>query len=195
MSSPLPDLILASGSRYRRELLSRLTGQFSCQSPDVDEAARPGEPPGALAGRLALLKARTVAMARPAAVVIGSDQVAALGDRVLGKPGQAARAVAQLMDCAGRTVVFHTAVTILAPGGIRHDYIDRTEVDFRPLSAEEIHRYVAHDQPLDCAGSFRAESLGISLFSAIRTDDPTAIQGLPLIWTGAALRLLGWQLP
>jgi len=196
MHATLPDLVLASSSRYRRELLGRLTSQFSWLAPDVDESPRPGEAPAALAARLAALKAAAIATGRPDAVVIGSDQVAALGERVLGKPGTAARAMAQLAGCSGHTVVFHTAVVILAPGGVGpRTHVDRTEAEFRMLSEEEIHRYVQQDQPLDCAGSFRAESLGISLFTALRTSDPSAIQGLPLIWVSAALRELGWQLP
>ena len=196
MHAPPPDLVLASSSRYRRELLARLTAHFSCLAPDVDESPRSGEAPAALAARLTLLKATTVAPLRPDAVVIGSDQVAALGQRVLGKPGTAARAAAQLADCSGQTVVFHTAVAILAPGGTGSlSHVDCTEVDFRSLHEEEIDRYIALDRPLDCAGSFRAESLGISLFKAMRSNDPSAIQGLPLIWVSAALRELGWQLP
>ena len=196
MHAALPDLVLASSSRYRRELLGRLTGHFSWLAPDVDESPQPGEAPAALAARLALLKAATIATVQPAAVVIGSDQVAALGERVLGKPGTAARAVAQLTGCSGQTVVFHTAVALLAPGASGpRTYVDRTEVEFRTLRDEEIQRYVEIDQPLDCAGSFRAESLGISLFQTVRTSDPSAIQGLPLIWVSAALRDLGWPLP
>jgi septum formation protein len=196
MHTPLPDLVLASSSRYRRELLGRLTGHFRWLAPDVDESPRPGETPAALAARLALLKATAIALVQPTAVVIGSDQVAALGERVLGKPGTAARAVTQLAGCSGQTVVFHTAVAVLAPGASGpRSHVDRTEVEFRTLSEEEIQRYVDLDQPLDCAGSFRAESLGISLFNAVRTGDPSAIQGLPLIWVSAALRELGWQLP
>lgn len=196
MHAPLPDLVLASSSRYRRELLGRLTGDFSWLAPDVDESPQPGEAPAALAARLAALKAAAIAAARPGSVVIGSDQVAALGERVLGKPGTPERAIAQLAACSGQVVVFHTAVAIRAPGaeGPRI-HVDRTEVRFRTLDAGEIRRYVERDQPLDCAGSFRAESLGISLFADLRTGDPTAIQGLPLIWVSAALRGLGWQLP
>lgn len=196
MHLPPADLVLASSSRYRRELLGRLTGQFSCLAPDVDESPQPGEAPAALAARLAWLKASTIATLRPDAVVIGSDQVAALGERALGKPVTAARAAEQLASCSGQTVVFHTAVAILAPGSDSPmTHVDRTEVEFRTLPAEEIRRYVERDQPLDCAGSFRAESLGLSLFTAMRTSDPSAIQGLPLIWVSAALRELGWQLP
>lgn len=196
MQASLPALVLASSSPYRRELLERLTADFTWLAPDVDESPRPAEQPATLASRLAAGKAAAIAALRPGAVVIGSDQVAALGGRVLGKPGSAERAAAQLAACAGQTVVFHTAVAVLAPGrDVPLTHMDLTEVDFRPLGEAEIRRYVERDRPLDCAGSFRAETLGISLFRAVRSSDPTALQGLPLIWLSTALRELGWQLP
>jgi len=186
-----PPLILASSSRHRRSLLERLLTDFECISPDIDEQRQPGEPISALAERLALTKARTVATARPEAVIIGGDQVAALGDEALGKPGTVARAQAQLAACAGREVVFHTAVCVIAAGGATERHQDITRVRFRALDASEIRRYVAREQPLDSAGAFRCEGLGIALFEFIDSRDPTALIGLPLIWLSGALRRAG----
>jgi septum formation protein len=154
----------------------------------VDESRQPGEPPGELALRLARLKAAAGARLHPLALVIGSDQVAALGDETLGKPGTAERAVDQLLHCAGQLVEFHTAVCVEGPGNLPQlSHVDRTQVRFRPLTRREAERYVAADEPLDCAGSFKAERRGILLLDSIDSRDPTAIQGLPLIWLGRAL--------
>ncbi|TVQ46250.1 MAG: septum formation protein Maf [Gammaproteobacteria bacterium] len=188
-------LILASSSRHRRALLARLGLEFTCHSPDIDETPQRGEAPDALAERLAVAKATRVAAEAPGALVIGSDQVAALGDLVLGKPGDAARARAQLEACAGREVVFHTAVCVHPPGGRTETHRDVTTVVFRALSAAEINRYVEREQPLDSAGAFRCEGLGISLFERIDTTDPTALIGLPLIWLSSALRRAGLAVP
>jgi septum formation protein len=193
-----PDLVLASTSRYRRELLARLVSDFRVVAPDVDEAPRAGETPAALAGRLAQAKAVAVAAACPDSLVVGSDQVAELGGRILGKPGTREAARAQLAASSGRTVVFHTAVCLAdarsAPPRCEAA-IDRTEVVFRPLADEEIARYVDREQPLDCAGSFKAEGLGIALFEHIGTKDPTALIGLPLIALARLLRAAGFTLP
>jgi len=192
MSHPNPSLLLASTSRYRRELLGRLRLAFDTENPAVDEARRPGEPPAALAERLALAKAGAVAARHPGAVVIGSDQVAACDDLVLGKPGTAARACQQLAAASGRTVTFHTAVAVIGADGTHHElHRDETRVRFRTLSAAAIARYVELEQPLDCAGSFKSEGLGIALFAAIETTDPTALVGLPLVWLAAALARAG----
>lgn len=188
-------LILASSSRHRRALLARLGLEFTCHSPDIDETPQRGEAPDALAERLAVAKATRVAAEAPGALVIGSDQVAALGDLVLGKPGDAARARAQLEACAGREVVFHTAVCVHRPGGSTETHRDVTTVVFRALSAAEIHRYVEREQPLDSAGAFRCEGLGISLFERIESTDPSALIGLPLIWLSSALRRAGLAVP
>lgn len=187
----IPVVVLGSGSPYRRELLARLLPAFEVDVPRVDEAAVPGESAPALASRLARLKAERVAAAWPGAVVIGSDQVAACGGRILGKPGTAERAVEQLGHSAGRPLVLHTAVAVLGPGGAALEHLDQTTLQFRPLTHEEITRYVERDRPLDCAGAFKFESLGSALFSAVETRDPTAIQGLPLLWLAGALRQLG----
>lgn len=190
MPSPRPPLILASTSRYRAELLGRLGLPFSAEPPGVDEAALEGETPAALAERLAVLKARAVATRHPGALVIGSDQVASLGERRLGKPGTPERAREQLALASGHTVVFHTAVALAGPAGLEL-HRDETRVHFRTLSAAEIARYVELDAPLDCAGSFRSEGLGVALFEAIETRDPAALVGLPLVWLSGALTRAG----
>jgi septum formation protein len=187
-----PPLVLASTSRYRRELLSRLRLPFDVRSPQVDESPQAGESPAALSERLALAKARTVATDHPQAVVIGSDQVAELDGHPIGKPGDHETAVAQLRAMRGRSVVFHTAVAVL-----RHDTgfeaVRRVPVTVRvrSLSEVEIETYLRLEQPYDCAGSAKCETLGITLLDAIESDDPTALVGLPLIVTSALLRAAG----
>lgn len=190
---PAP-LVLASTSRYRRELLGRLRLAFSIEAPGVEESPRPGEPLVTVAQRLAREKARAVAARHPDAIAIGSDQVADLDGRVLGKPGNEGRAFEQLRDCSGRDVVFHTAVCVTGPAR-EIAFADRTVVSFRSLGEDEIRRYLALEQPYDCAGSFKAEGLGASLFESIRSDDPTALIGLPLIALSRALREFGFRLP
>jgi septum formation protein len=187
--APLRPLWLASTSRYRRELLERLGVAFRCEAPEVDETGQQGEPPAALGRRLALAKARAVAERHPEAIVIGSDQVCALDDIVLGKPGDAVTARAQLAAESGRSVVFHTAVAVVGlQAGFWRQHVDETRCVFRTLGADEIAAYVAAERPYDCAGSFRVESRGIALFERIESADPTALIGLPLIWVAAALR-------
>jgi septum formation protein len=189
-------LVLASTSPYRKQLLSRLALPFETCAPGVDEAHVERESPTDRAHRLALEKAQAVARVHPQAVVIGADQVAACGGRPLDKPGSAARAREQLQELSGRTALFYTACAVL--GGeraLRLVHLDTTTVVFRELSLTEIERYVAHERPLDCAGGFRAEALGISLFESIESRDPTALIGLPLIWLAAALREAGFLLP
>ena len=190
-----PPLILGSTSVYRRGLLDRLRLPFTCERPDVDETPGRGEAPDALAMRLAQAKAEAVAARMPGAWVIGSDQVAALDGRPLGKPGGRDAAIAQLTAMSGRSVVFHTAMALARAGQSTLQAQDRTEVVFRTLQADEIARYVDAEQPFDCAGSFKCEGLGIVLFEAIRSDDPTALVGLPLIATARLLRAAGYALP
>jgi septum formation protein len=191
MSAPAP-LILASTSRYRRELLQRLRLPFEVAAPDVDETPRPGEAPAELARRLALAKARDVAARHPQSVVIGSDQVADLDGEAIGKPGTHARAVAQLTRMSGRRVVFQTAVAVVcADRGHADVVLAPVVVRFRHLTADEIERYLRLEQPYDCAGSAKCETLGIALLDAIDSDDPTALVGLPLIRTCALLRAAG----
>lgn len=185
------DLVLASTSRYRRELLSRLTTHFRTLAPQVDESPLPAEAPAALALRLARAKAVDVAARSAGALVIGSDQVADLDGRVLGKPGDARNAWEQLTACSGREVVFHTALCLIDGRGALQLATDVTRVHFRPLDADEIARYIEREQPFDCAGSFKAETLGIALFERIETRDPTGLIGLPLIALCQLLRDAG----
>jgi len=189
-------LILASSSRYRQELLARLRMPFESIAPNVDEAALPGETAAALAVRLALAKAQAVAQAvvhsHPGAVVIGSDQVCELDGIALGKPGNHARATQQLATLSGREALFHTAVAVVhRDGGFVAQDLATVRVRFRTLHANEIERYLRLDEPYDCAGSARCETLGIALLQRIDNDDPTALIGLPLIRTLAMLRAAG----
>ena len=189
-------LILASTSPYRRDLLERLRIPFECVAPRTDETPTAGEAAAHLALRLARLKAEAVAVQQPGSVVIGSDQVAVRGDERLGKPGSAELCRQQLRQSSGQEVQFLTAVHLIdGPHGHVESHIDRTTVRFRELSAAEIERYVAADNPLDCAGGFKAESLGIALFERIESEDPTGLTGLPLIWVCAALRRAGISVP
>ncbi len=195
-AAPRPRLILASTSSYRRALLERLAVPFECIRPDADETPRPGESALALASRLARAKAESVARQDPCAAVIGSDQVAMLGEQKLGKPGTLERCIDQLTQSSGRDVVFVTAVHVVGgPTSANESHVDRTVVRFRNLTRPEIERYVAADQPLDCAGGFKAESLGIALFERIESEDPTGLTGLPLIWLCGALRRAGIPVP
>ena len=187
-----PTLILASTSRYRRELLARLHLPFEVEAPGVDETARPRETPAALAERLSREKAAAVAARHPAAVVIGSDQVCDLEGEALGKPGTHERAVQQLRRLSGRRAVFHTSVCVQRrdTGYERHEAAP-VVVRFRPLREDEIEHYLRTEQPYDCAGSAKCETLGIALLEAIESDDPTALVGLPLIRTTRLLREAG----
>lgn len=180
-------LILASSSIYRRQLMERLQLPFEVLAPDVDETPQPAEAPEQLALRLATLKAQTIAKHSPDAIVIGSDQVAALGNLCLGKPGNHASAVAQLKQLQGQRVVFHTALCVAQNTQFQTVNI-KTICQFRPLSDSEIENYLAFEQPYDTAGSAKAESLGIVLMQSMQSDDPTAIIGLPLIELSRLLR-------
>lgn len=191
----MPDLILASTSPYRRELLVRLRLPFDVARPAVDETPAPGETPMQLAVRLSEAKACEVSVRHPGAWVIGSDQVAALGDRPLGKPGSREAAIAQLQAMRGRAVEFLTGVCLARDGLVQARALDVTSVRFRALSDAEIERYVDVEQPFDCAGSFKSEGFGIVLFEAIETRDPTALVGLPLVATARLLREAGFALP
>lgn len=192
------DIVLASTSRYRRELLARLVPDFRVVAPHVDERPLAGENPGELAARLAKAKALAVAADCPRSLVIGSDQVAELDGRAIGKPGSAEAARTQLAASSGRTVVFHTAICVAdvrSSPPVTHSAIDHTRAVFRVLTDDEIARYVDCDHPLDCAGAFKAERLGIALFERIETTDPTALIGLPLIALARLLRAAGFTLP
>jgi len=191
-----PSLILASTSAYRRELLARLRLPFECLPPGCDETRLPDEPALALVQRLARLKAEAVAARRPGSIVIGSDQVAVRGTEILGKPGTVERCTEQLRLSSGQELAFLTAVHVVdTRHGRAESHLDRTIVRFRELSAAEISRYIAADSPLDCAGGFKAEALGIALFERIESNDPTALTGLPMIWVSAALRRAGIPVP
>jgi septum formation protein len=183
--------VLGSTSRYRRDLLSRVLPDFEVLAPGIDETPAGYETAHGLAGRLAREKAHAVSIRRPDAIVIGSDQVAECDGRILGKPGTPTRAVGQLRACQGKTLTLHTAVYVIAPDGARLEHIDHTGLRFRTLDDDALVRYVQRDQPLDCAGAFRFESLGAALFDAVETRDPHAIQGLPLLWLCDALSQLG----
>lgn len=191
----MPRLLLASTSIYRRELLARLRLPFDCARPEVDESPRPGEIPADLALRLAIAKAGAVASREPDAVVIGSDQVAELDGVAVGKPGDRDAARAQLAAMSGHAVLFRTGVCVQRAGDPPRIAADTTTVRFRRLTADEIERYIDAERPFDCAGSFKSEGLGIALFEAIETTDPTALIGLPLIATARLLRDAGFVLP
>ena len=190
-------LVLASTSVHRRQLLERLGLPFECAAPGVDEAPLAGESPAALAARLARAKALAVAHKRHHdAIVIGSDQVAVRGEQVLGKPGDAERCRAQLAESSSCELTFLTAVCVVAAGGgPTFEHVDRTIVQMRVLDDAEIARYVAQDRSWDCAGGFKAESLGVALVNRIETVDPTALTGLPLIWLAGVLRECGLSVP
>jgi septum formation protein len=192
MSVMIPRLVLASTSRYRADLLRRLGLAFGTEAPGVDETPRAGESPHGRALRLARAKAAAVAARHPDAWVIGSDQVADLGGAILDKPGDAARCRAQLSAESGRSVEFHTAVVLrrATPPHIA-EHVDHTVVRFRHLTGDEIARYVDLDRPFDCAGGFRSEGLGATLFASMETSDPAALVGLPVIWLAGALRAAG----
>src|SRR2546429_8876133 len=176
-------LILASTSPYRRALLERFGVAFEATGPDASEEHVAGESPVDRALRLSLAKAQSVAARRPDAVVIGSDQFAAAGNRVLDKPGDAAKCRAQLAALSGTDARFYTGCDVIGPAaGVRLVHVDTTTVFFRALSAGEIERYVDRDKPFDCAGGLRVETLWITFFENIESSDPTALMGLPLTW-------------
>lgn len=194
MGNELRPLVLASTSKYRRELLERLGLPFSVAAPGVDEAALPHEAAGATALRLAEAKARAVAAHHADALVIGSDQVADCAGRQVGKPGHRAAALAQLRLLSGQTVVFHTGVALVdARSGRCHRELVDVASTFRTLTEAEIVAYIDREQPFDCAGSVKSEALGIALFERIVNDDPTALIGLPLIALTRLLRAEGVQ--
>jgi len=192
----MPPLILASTSSYRRELLGRLRLRFECVAPGVDEAPLAAESHLDRAVRLALAKASAVAVRHPGSTVIGSDQVGVCKGEPLDKPGDALRAHAQLQRLSAAAATFYTAVAVLpADHGASLQFVDTTTVYFRALSDPEIERYIAAERPFDCAGGFRCEGLGISLFSRVVSEDPSGLIGLPLIALARSLRQLGYELP
>ena len=195
LSSSARTLILGSTSAYRRELLARLHIPFEVAAPDVDETPLAGEAPRALAERLALAKAKAVATQYPQAVVIGSDQVADLDGLSLNKPGTHDKAVTQLRQMRGKTVIFQTAVAVVClESGFEQRSLAAVRVKFRDLTDEEIENYLQTEKPYDCAGSAKSEGLGIALLESIDSDDPTALIGLPLIRTCQMIRAAGIEL-
>ena len=191
-----PTIVLASSSPYRRNLLNRFLDQYEVLAPDVDESNDEGLEPDDLAKHLARKKAEAIASNARDALVIGADQLAVLDGQVLGKPGDHARAIEQLLAASGKTVTFLTAVCILDPvGRARYEHTDETIVRFRQFDRRLAEAYLRHDEPYDCAGSFKLEGAGFVLFEAVRTDDPTALIGLPMIWVADRLLQLGFLLP
>ena len=180
-SHELP-IVLASSSKYRRELLSRMLNEFEHASPDIDETPITGESPEACAARLAQLKAKALAKQFPAHWIIGSDQLATLDQLILGKPLTKQRAITQLSLCSGRRVSFLTSLALFnSQTQETREYLEEVVVTFRELTDAEITAYIEREQPLDCAGSFKCEGLGITLFESIESRDPNTLIGLPLI--------------
>ncbi len=191
-----PDIILASSSVYRRGLLDRFLDDYEAVDPEVDETNSEGLPPDELAVHLARKKAEAVAINARDALVIGADQIAVLNGEVLGKPGNHQRAVEQLLAASGHVVTFLTAVCILDPiGRTRLEHTDKTTVRFREFDRRLAEAYLRHDEPYDCAGSFKLEGAGFVLFEAVTTDDPMALIGLPMIWLADQLLQLGYLSP
>jgi septum formation protein len=197
VASPAPPrLVLASTSQSRRQLLERLGARFTVAAPDVDETPLPGATAIDLVNRLARAKADVIAKRHPQSIVIGSDQVALLGRDILGKPGNPERCIEQLKASSGQRITFNTAVHVIRTDtGTNESHLDTTTVYFRKLSEDEIRRYVEREKPTQCAGSFKVEGLGVSLFDRIESNDPTALIGLPLIWVAAVLRRMGLTVP
>ena len=191
-----PAIFLASSSPYRRGLLDRFLDEYQTISPDIDESNESGLSPENLAAHLARKKAEAVSINARDALVIGADQLAVLDDLVLGKPGNHQKAVEQLLAASGKNVTFLTAVCILDPvGRTRFEHVDKTTVRFRNFDRRLADAYLHHDQPYDCAGSFKIEGAGFVLFESVKTDDPTALIGLPMIWVADRLLQLGYLTP
>ena len=191
-----PKILLASSSPYRRDLLNRFLDNYEVVDPEVSEDNPDNLEPAELAPQLARRKAEAVAINDRRALVIGADQIAVLDGRVLGKPGDHGRAVEQLLAASGQTVTFLTAVCILDPvGRARYEHTDETVVRFRNFDRRLAEAYLRHDEPYDCAGSFKLEGAGFVLFERVKTDDPTAIIGLPMIWVADRLLQLGYLSP
>ena len=191
-----PEILLASSSPYRRGLLDRFLVEFEAVSPDVDESNAGGLEPAELARHLARAKAEAVSASSRNALIIGADQLAVLDGQVLGKPGRHQKAVEQLLAASGKSVTFMTAVCILDPvTRKRYEHTDETVVHFREFDRRLAEAYLRLDEPYDCAGSFKLEGAGFLLFESVKTDDPTALIGLPMIWISDRLLELGYLLP
>lgn len=191
-----PGIVLASSSAYRRGLLDRFLSEYETVSPDVDESNQDGLEPEALAQYLARKKAEAGSAAARESLIIGADQLAVLDGQVLGKPGGHQKAVEQLLAASGKTVLFLTAVCVLDPvSRKRYEHVDHTTVRFREFDRRLAEAYLRLDEPYDCAGSFKLEGAGFLLFESVKTDDPTALIGLPMIWVADRLLALGYLLP
>jgi len=191
-----PTIVLASSSPYRRGLLDRFLDNYETITPDVDESNDQGLDPAELATYLARKKAEAIVKNARQALIIGADQLAVLDDRVLGKPGDHQKAIEQLLAASGKAVTFLTAVCILDPiGRTRFEHTDKTTVRFRQFDRRLAEAYLRHDKPYDCAGSFKLEGAGFVLFESVKTDDPTALIGLPMIWVADRLLQLGYLSP
>jgi len=191
-----PRIILASSSSYRRGLLDDFLDNYEAITPDIDESNDQGLEPAELATYLARKKAETIAVNARQALIIGADQLAIRDDQVLGKPGDHQKAVEQLLAASGKAVTFLTAVCILDPvSRTRYEHTDVTTVRFRQFDLRLVEAYLRHDEPYDCAGSFKLEGAGFVLFESVQTDDPTALIGLPMIWVADRLLQLDYLLP
>ena len=196
MTDQTPTLLLASSSPFRRQLLDKLKLDFIHQSPDIDESRHEDESPTALVMRLAREKALALADQHPDTLIIGSDQVAVIGDQVLGKPGDRDRTIEQLQACSGKTLHFHTGLCLInSQSGRQQNCVETFTVYFRPLTTDQITRYVDKEPAFDCAGGFKMEGLGISLFERLSGDDPNTLIGLPLIRLVDFLTKEGYALP
>jgi septum formation protein len=191
-----PAVVLASSSSYRRELLGRVLDSFECVSPDIDERNQEGLEPEALVVHLAREKAERISKNARDALIIGADQIAVLDGQQLGKPGTHQKAIEQLLAASGQTIRFLTAVCLLDPvTRTRQEHVDQTKVQFREFDRRLAEAYLRHDEPYDCAGSFKIEGAGFVLLESVRTDDPTALIGLPMVWLAGRLLELGYILP
>ncbi len=191
-----PSIVLASASEYRRGLLDRFLDDYQAVSPDIDESNPDDLSPKKLARHLARTKGETILPTARDSLIIGADQLAVLDGKVLGKPGDHQKAVEQLVAASGHVVTFRTAVCILDPvGKNRYEHVDKTTVQFRDFDRRLAEAYLRHDEPYDCAGSFKIEGAGFVLFKSVKTDDPTALIGLPMIWVSDVLLELGYLLP
>lgn len=194
MTDKIP-LILASGSKYRKQQLETLGLTFLTYSPQIDETAHEMEMAADLTERLATEKAFKIKQQHPVSCVIGSDQVCVFNNQIFGKPGNKKQAIKQLQTFSNQIVQFYTALCVIGAEGQQFKYVDLTTVYFRQLTVEEIGRYIEKEQPLNCAGSFKVESLGLSLFKSVESSDPSALIGLPLIKLCEFLRYTGIELP
>ena len=191
-----PPILLASSSSYRRALLDRLLNDYETMSPAIDESAFDAPDPASLAALLARKKAEAASSSHRAMLIIAADQLAVLDRQILGKPGDHQKAIEQLLTASGKSVQFLTAACVLDPvGRHRYEHIDRTVVRFRQFDRRLAETYLHHDEPYDCAGSFKIEGAGVVLFESVTSDDPTALIGLPMIWLAARLQELGYLLP